>query len=60
MNSALRYRVQAPLIDNLMKDLGIEGGTIGKMSDVLRDAKDIASLSKGEKPAEKSEDKKDK
>jgi uncharacterized membrane protein YqiK len=49
IDSALRYRVQAPLIDNLMKDLGVEGGSIGKMTDVLRDAKDIASLSKGEK-----------
>ena len=49
IDSALRYRVQAPLIDNLMKDLGVEGGSIGKMSDVLRDAKDISSLSKGEK-----------
>ena len=47
INSALRYRVQAPLIDNLMKDIGIEGGSVGKMSDVLRDAKDIQSLSKG-------------
>ena len=56
IDSALRYRVQAPLIDNLMKDLGVEGGSIGKMSDVLRDAKDIASLSKGAKP----EDDKDK
>lgn len=49
IDSALRYRVQAPLIDNLMEDLGVEGGSIGKMSDVLKDAKDIASLSKGEK-----------
>ena len=49
INSALRYRVQAPLIDNLMKDIGLEGGSVGKMSDVLRDAKDIQSLSKGGK-----------
>ena len=49
IDSALRYRVQAPLIDNLMKDIGIEGGSIGKMTDVLRDAKDIQSLSKGGK-----------
>jgi hypothetical protein len=49
IDSALRYRVQAPLIDNLMKDIGIEGGSVGKMTDVLRDAKDIQSLSKGGK-----------
>ena len=44
IDSALRYRVQAPMIDNLMKEIGIEGGSLGRMTDVLRDAKDIASL----------------
>ena len=38
---ALRYRVQAPMIDSLMKEIGIEGGSLGRMTDVLRDAKDI-------------------
>ena len=38
--SALRYRVQAPMIDSLMKEIGIEGGSLGRMTDVLRDAKD--------------------
>jgi uncharacterized membrane protein YqiK len=46
IDSALRYRVQAPMIDSLMKEIGIEGGSLGRMTDVLRDAKDIASLSK--------------
>lgn len=44
IDSALRYRVQAPMIDNLMKEIGIEGGSLGRMTDVLRDAKDMASL----------------
>ena len=44
IDSALRYRVQAPMIDSLMKEIGIEGGSLGRMTDVLRDAKDIASL----------------
>ena len=44
IDSALRYRVQAPMIDNLMKEIGIEGGSIGRMTDVLRDAKDMTSL----------------
>ncbi len=44
INSALRYRVQAPMIDSLMKEIGIEGGGLGRMTEVLRDAKDIASL----------------
>jgi uncharacterized membrane protein YqiK len=30
INSALRYRVQAPLIDSLLSDIGIEGGTPGQ------------------------------
>jgi uncharacterized membrane protein YqiK len=29
VNSALRYRAQAPLIDSLLKELGIEGGDFG-------------------------------
>jgi len=49
IDSALRYRVQAPMIDNLMKEIGIEGGSLGRMTDVLRDAKDIASLSRDKK-----------
>ena len=54
IDSALRYRVQAPMIDNLMKDVGIEGGNIGRLTDVLRDARDISSLTKdkaGRKPS---------
>lgn len=46
IDSALRYRVQAPMIDSLMKDIGIEGGGLGRMTEVLRDAKDIAALTK--------------
>ncbi|MFB9983680.1 flotillin domain-containing protein [Mesorhizobium kowhaii] len=49
IDSALRYRVQAPMIDNLMKEIGIEGGSLGRMTDVLRDAKDIASLTRDKK-----------
>jgi len=52
IDSALRYRVQAPMIDSLMKEIGIEGGSLGRMTEVLRDAKDIESLaSKRTKPA---------
>jgi len=58
IDSALRYRVQAPMIDSLMKEIGIEGGSLGRMTDVLRDAKDIASLTKGKdgKPVPESRD----
>jgi Flotillin len=49
IDSALRYRVQAPMIDNLMKEMGIEGGSLGRMTDVLRDAKDISALTRDSK-----------
>jgi uncharacterized membrane protein YqiK len=44
IDSALRYRVQAPMIDSLMKEVGIDGGSIGRMTDVLRDAKDLDTI----------------
>jgi uncharacterized membrane protein YqiK len=44
IDSALRYRVQAPMIDSLMKEIGIEGSGLGRMTEVLRDAKDIEAL----------------
>jgi uncharacterized membrane protein YqiK len=61
IDSALRYRVQAPMIDSLMKEIGIEGGSMGRMTDVLRDAKDIVSLTEkqGKTKAAKSIDEDD-
>jgi uncharacterized membrane protein YqiK len=64
IDSALRYRVQAPMIDNLMKEMGIEGGSLGRMTDVLRDAKDISALTRDgkagkEKSAKLSKDERD-
>ena len=32
VNSALRYRAQAPLVDQLLKEIGIGGGEIGKLA----------------------------
>ena len=32
------------MIDSLMKEIGIEGGGLGRMTEVLRDAKDIHNL----------------
>jgi uncharacterized membrane protein YqiK len=63
IDSALRYRVQAPMIDTLMKEIGIEGGSLGRMTEVLRDAKDIESLAqkraKGEKDLPRPADDRD-
>lgn len=35
VNSALRYRAQAPLIDSLLKEIGISGGELEKMTDLV-------------------------
>ena len=32
VNSALRYRAQAPLVDQLLREIGIDGGEIGKIA----------------------------
>jgi len=36
VNSALRYRSQAPLIDSLMNELGIKGGDINGLTQTLK------------------------
>jgi uncharacterized membrane protein YqiK len=54
IDSALRYRVQAPMIDSLMKEIGIEGGSLGRMTEVLRDAKDIEALTSKRAKADKA------
>ena len=58
IDSALRYRVQAPLIDELMKEIGVEGANVAKMGDVFRAAKDAQSLAKAA-PEEDKEEKND-
>jgi uncharacterized membrane protein YqiK len=56
IDSALRYRVQGPMIDSLMKEIGIEGSSLGRMSDVVRDAKDLTSIARDTaKPKSKRE-----
>jgi hypothetical protein len=35
VNSALRYRSQAPLIDSLMNELGLQGGDINGLTQTL-------------------------
>ncbi|MCA9503059.1 MAG: flotillin domain-containing protein [Myxococcota bacterium] len=38
VNAALRYRAQAPLLDSLLQELGIDGGDINGLSRPLREA----------------------
>ena len=37
-NSALRYRAQAPLVDGLLKELGLSGGDINGLTQNLNPA----------------------
>jgi len=36
VNSALRYRGQAPLVDSLLADIGLQGGELSGLTDVLK------------------------
>ncbi|MFN0159691.1 MAG: flotillin family protein [Burkholderiales bacterium] len=44
VNSALRYRAQAPLVDQLLREIGVESGDIGKAARGLLDRSDAAAL----------------
>jgi uncharacterized membrane protein YqiK len=46
IDSALRYRVQAPLIDSLLADIGVEGGSLAKMPGLIREARDMQGIRK--------------
>jgi uncharacterized membrane protein YqiK len=46
IDSVLRYRVQAPMVDELMKEIGVDGANVSKMGDVFRSAKELQGLTK--------------
>jgi uncharacterized membrane protein YqiK len=50
IDSALRYRVQAPLIDSLLSDIGVEGGSLAKMPGLIREARDMQGIRKEAAP----------
>jgi hypothetical protein len=43
------------MIDSLMKEIGIEGGSMGRMTEVLRDAKDIEALAQRRAKSDKTD-----
>jgi uncharacterized membrane protein YqiK len=47
IESALRYRAQAPLIDEMMKEIGVKGSNVKGMEDVFRIARDVQALTPG-------------
>src|ERR1700716_4240671 len=55
IDSALRYRVQAPLIDSILADIGVEGGSLSKMPGLIREARDMQGIRKEAAPKQESE-----
>lgn len=53
IESALRYRAQAPLIDEMMKDIGVSGSNITGMGDIFRSARDAQTLQQNSKSSSK-------
>ena len=56
IESALRYRVQAPLIDQVLKEIGIEGGSLAKMGGLMREASDMQRVGKEAQPPRPKDD----
>jgi uncharacterized membrane protein YqiK len=53
VNSALRYRAQAPLLDSLLSEIGISGGDLGRFSKgTVESLLNGASVANGHAPAE--------
>ena len=46
INSALRYRVQAPMVDSLLSDIGIDGSNLAKQPGLMREASDMQRIAK--------------
>ena len=46
IDSALRYRVQAPMIDQVLKEIGIEGGSLSRLPGLMREASDMQRVAK--------------
>jgi uncharacterized membrane protein YqiK len=44
VNSALRFRAQAPLVDQLLREIGVDAGDVGKVARGLLDRGQAAAL----------------
>ncbi len=47
VNSALRFRAQAPLVDQLLREIGVDGGDVGKVARGLLDRAQIGTSGPG-------------
>jgi uncharacterized membrane protein YqiK len=57
IDSALRYRVQAPLIDSILSEIGMEGGSLSKLPGLIREARDLQGIKESTARAAKTESK---
>jgi hypothetical protein len=55
IDSALRYRVQAPLIDSILAEIGMEGGSLSKLPGLIREARDLQGIKESVGRAQKPE-----
>ena len=51
VNSALRFRAQAPLVDQLLREIGVEGGDVGKVARGMLEKAAAAPALGEDKPA---------
>jgi uncharacterized membrane protein YqiK len=51
VNSALRFRAQAPLVDQLLREIGVDAGDVGKAARGLLDRSQSAALPHPSEPA---------
>jgi uncharacterized membrane protein YqiK len=56
IESALRYRAQAPLIDEMMKEIGVENPGVARMGDIFRSARDAQGIAKEAGARKKKDD----
>jgi len=56
IDSALRYRVQAPMIDQILAEIGIEGGSLSRMPGLIREARDMQGIRKDTAPKKPPEE----
>ncbi len=60
LNSALRYRIQAPLVDQMLREIGIPGGAnVGQFADTMMQLRrqDVARAAEAGKPKPDKDDK---
>ena len=50
VNSALRFRAQAPLVDQLLREIGVDGGDVGKVARGLLEKSGTTGVVAADKP----------